>query len=282
MSDELIAKYGPWALIVGASEGVGAEFARTMASHGVNVALLSRRQPVLDELAAEIGAEHGVETRTIAVDLTSAGAAASIVAATSGLEVGMLMYCAGADPHYEPFLANSVEVPLALVQRNCIVSMELCHHFAGPMVERGRGGIILVSSGAGLIGMPNMVAYGASKAFDIVMAEALWAELHDKGVDVLSLVLSMTDTPAFRRILVKQGVLTDPDDPLPFDGVATPEQVVAEALEHLADGPTWLAAEQLRQMQQHLGSMTRRDAARSMVQQAGGVMDADRDTEPPT
>jgi short-subunit dehydrogenase len=112
---------------------------------------------------------------------------ATVVDATAGLDIGMLMYNAGADPNYEPFLDNAVEVALGMVQRNCIVPLQMCHHFGAAMVDRGKGGIVLVSSGAGLVGAQNMVAYAATKAFDMVMAESLWAELHDKGVDVLSL-----------------------------------------------------------------------------------------------
>ena len=113
--------------------------------------------------------------------------------------------------------------------------MQLCHHLAQPMVERGRGGIILVSSGAALVGARRMVAYSASKAFDLVLGEALWAELHDKGVDVLSLVLGVTDTPALRRLLAEKGNLASADDDAPIPGAATPEEVVVEAFENLAD-----------------------------------------------
>ena len=115
--------------------------------------------------------------------------------------------------------------------------MQVCHHFAGPMVARGRGGIVLLSSGAGFVGAPNMVAYGATKAFDTVLAEALWAELHDQGVDVLGLVLGLTDTPALRRLLAERGQLDGPDDPSPIPGAASAEAVAALAVENLADGP---------------------------------------------
>jgi short-subunit dehydrogenase len=165
-----------------------------MAERGLNVVLLARRRAVLDEVAAEIRRATGVDTRTVALDLAGPDATAEVVAATADLDVGMLMYNAGADPRYERFLANPVEPALGMVQRNCVVPLQLCHHFGPAMVARGRGGIVLVSSGAGLVGGPNMVAYGATKAFDIVLAEGLWAELHGSGVDVLSLVLGATDT----------------------------------------------------------------------------------------
>ena len=114
--------------------------------------------------------------------------------ATKDLDIGFFVYCAGADTSFKPFLDNPIGTAEAMVQRNCVVPMQLCHHFAESMVQRGRGGIVLFSSGAGLVGGPNMVAYGATKAFDMVFAEALWSELHDKGVDVLGLVLGKTDT----------------------------------------------------------------------------------------
>lgn len=110
-----------------------------MAERGLNVVLLTRRQDTLDTVAAAIHTDTGVDTRTIPVDLAAPDAMANITRATDGLEVGTVVYCAGADPNYEPFLANPVEVPLALVQRNCVVPIQVCHHFAAPMAERGRG-----------------------------------------------------------------------------------------------------------------------------------------------
>ena len=268
-----VDRYGPWALVAGASEGVGAAFARAVAERGCNVVLLARRQDALDDVAATIRAETGAETRAVAVDLARDDAMRAIVDATSGLDVGLVMYCAGADPNYEPFLANPVEIPLGMVQRNCAVPLQICHHFAGPMVARGAGGIVLVSSGAGLVGARNMVAYAATKAFDMVMAEALWAELHDQGVDVLALVLGVTDTPALRRLLARRGNLAGPDDPTPIPGAATPEEVAAEAIANLSNGPTWFVGEMLREGAKHLGAMTRSDAARVMLEAGAGIMD---------
>jgi len=265
-------RYGPWALVAGASEGVGAAYARAVAERGLNVALIARRQEVLDEVAASISAETGVRTRVVAVDLAEHVALARILDATAGLEIGMVMYCAGADPNYEPFLANPVEVSLGMVHRNCVVPMQICHYFARPMVARGKGGIVLVSSGAALAGGANMVAYSATKAFDMVMAEALWAELHDKGVDVLALVLGVTDTPALRRLLARRGNLASPDDTTPIPGALTAAETAAEAIANLANGPTWFVGEQLREGARMLGAMTRSEAVKIMLQLGGGIM----------
>jgi uncharacterized protein len=273
-------RYGPWALVLGASEGVGAAFARAVARLGLNVVLLARRQAVLDEVAASIRAETDVDTRTVAVDLAEPDAMLAIAAATQDLEVGLVMYCAGADPNYRPFLAEPVDSALAMVQRNCVVPMQVCHHLAGPMVARGRGGMVLLSSGAGFVGAPNMVAYGASKAFDTVLAEALWAELHHQGVDVLGLVLGMTDTPALRRLLAQRGQLADPDDPAPVPGTASAEAVAALAIDNLADGPTVYAGEDVKLGAEHFATLSRNDAVRLMIEVGGAAMGADKDGGP--
>src|SRR6204780_185763 len=227
------SKYGPWALVAGASDGVGAAFAEGIAERGVNVVLVARRQAVLDEVAAGIADRTGAQTRTLAIDLAVHDAASQVARATTDLDIGFVVYCAGADPNFEPFLANSIDTAEAMVQRNCVVPMQLCHHFAPPMVERRSGGIVLFGSGAGLAGGPNMVAYGASKAFDMVFAEALWAELHDKGVDVLGLILGKTNTPALRQLEYSRGQIASPDA-MP-DGAATVDEVIAEAFENLTN-----------------------------------------------
>ncbi len=266
------ARYGPWGLVAGASDGVGEAIAWALARRGVHVALLARRRPLLDDLADRIRAATGVEARVLAVDLARDDAPDQVVAATADLEIGLVAYCAGADPAYAPFLDQPVDAAVAMVARNCVVPVRLCHHFAGPMVARGRGGIVLVSSGAGLAGGPNMVAYGASKAFDLVMGEALWAELHDRGVDVLSLVLAVTDTPSLRRLLAERGVLAGPDDTSAIPGAVSAEAVADDVVAHLADGPTWFVGEMAQMAAEVIGSMSRGDAVRMMIDAGGGVM----------
>ncbi|AKK29988.1 SDR family oxidoreductase [Mycobacterium sp. EPa45] len=273
MSDDFANRYGPWALVAGASDGVGAAFVDALAERGVNVVLVARRQAVLDDVATGIRDRHGVETKTLAIDLAAPGTAATLIDAVSGLEVGFLVYCAGADPDFKPFLANSIEAAEAMVQRNCVVPMQLCHHFAAPMVERGRGGIVVFGSGAGFVGGPNMVAYGASKAFDMVFAEALWSELHGKGVDVIGLLLGKTDTPALRKLEYQRGTLSSEDE-TPADAVSVGE-VVTEAFANLTNGPTVLVGEQMRGIGQLLASMDRNDAARLMAQSIAAAMGSD-------
>ncbi len=263
------SKYGPWALVAGASDGLGAAFAAGIAERGVNVVLLARRQSALDHVAAQISSQHGVETRTLALDLAQPGAARAVAAATDDLEIGFLVYCAGADPNFKPFLASPIEAAEAMVQSNCMVPTQLCHHFGSAMVERGRGGIVIFGSGAGLAGGPNMVAYGASKAFDMVFAEALWAELHDKGIDVLGLILGKTDTPALRQVEHSRGQISSPDDVPP--GAAAVDDVIREAFENLANGPTWMVGD-LRAAAQMMSSLTRNQVVELMTQASAAAM----------
>jgi short-subunit dehydrogenase len=270
---DIAEKYGPWALVVGASDGVGALFAEHLADEGVNVALVARRQHVLDEVAQGIRERTNAETRTSAIDLTDPDASQRIIEATNDLEVGMLVYCAGGDPNYQPFLANPVSAAEDLLQRNCLVLMRLCHHFAGQMVERRRGGIVNFTSGAALAGGRNMVAYGGTKAFDMVFTEGLWVELHDKGVDVLGLVLGMTDTPALRKLEFERGRLASIDE-VP-EGAVTAASVVDEAFANLGNGPTIATGDDVRMALELFKSMSRNEVVRLIMQMSTEVMGTD-------
>src|SRR5882757_1265872 len=263
-------KYGPWALVAGASDGLGAAFAAGLAERGVNVVLLARRQAVLEQVAADIESRTSAQTRTLAVDLAQPGASAAIAEATADLEIGFLVYCAGADPNYQPFLANPIEAAEAMVQRNCMVPMQLCHHFAPAMVGRSSGGIVIFGSGAGLAGGSNMVAYGASKAFDMVFAEALWSELHVKGVDVLGLILGKTNTPALRQLEHSRGQISSLDE-VPAGAVAV-DDVIAEAFENLTNGPTWFVGDVMRAAEQLTSSLTRKQTVELFAQAAAAAM----------
>ena len=267
------SKYGPWALVAGASDGLGAAFAEGLAERGVNVVLLARRQQALDQVASEIKSRTPAQIRTVALDLAQPDAATAIAEATADLEIGFLVYCAGADPDYRPFLTNPIAAAETMVQRNCMVPMQLCHHFAPAMVQRGGGGIVIFGSGAGLAGGPNMVAYGASKAFDMVFAEALWSELHDKGVDVLGLILGKTNTPALRELEHSRGQISSPDEVPP--GATAVEDVIAEAFENLTNGPTLFVGDDMRAAEQLTSSLTRKQTVELFAQMAVAAMGSD-------
>lgn len=262
-------RYGPWALIAGASEGVGSALAEELAALGLNVALLARRAEVLDQVAAGIAERTGVQTRTLAVDLDDPDAAATIAAALADREVGFLAYCAGADGDCLPFLDQPVASAEALIRRNCLVPAQVIHALAGPMRERGRGAIVTFSSGAAFVGGALMAVYGGSKAFDLVFTEALWAELEPHGVHVLGVVLGETDTPALRR-------LQSGDADRPVKGATPVAAVVKGILANLDHGPTLMASAQVKVGSKLFGLLPRRAGVRMLTKAAARTIGGDR------
>ena len=224
-------RYGPWALVTGASEGTGAEFARQLAARGLNLILVARRAAPLEALAAEIGQAQGVRCITATIDLGRQDAAARIAEIASDLEVGLLIANAGADSNGSPFLDNDIDNWDALVTMNITTTMRLAHHFGQGMRARGRGGMILVGSGACYGGLNGMGVYCGAKAFLMNLAEGLWAEFRHHGVDVLNLVLGRTDTPAHRKLLEASG------QSVPATGLASAADVARVGLEQLPHGP---------------------------------------------
>lgn len=254
-------RYGPWAVVAGASDGTGAAFAERLAAQGINVVLVARRRAMLDELAARLD----VETRVVALDLSAPTAIRELAEATSDLEVGLLVYNAGADTVNRELLDRDLDELRGFVHRNCTAVLEAAHHFGGHMVARGRGGVVLVTSGAAWAGGHGLSVYGATKAFDLVLAESLWAEWRGHGVDVLALVLGPTDTPSLHRSLERSGGR--------MDGLADPAAVAAEAIAHLADGPTWSYGMPDPLGASPLASLPRRQAVELMSAGAAAVHD---------
>ena len=169
-NSEFSRRYGPWALVAGASEGLGEQFARQLASRGLNVVLVARREEVLRDVASAIEKSFGVEVRQCAVDLADADALRVIEAATSDLEIGLLVYNAALSI-VGPFFAEPLERRLAEMEVNCVKPLALLHLFGRKMVERGRGGLLLMSSLASLQGSPNISHYAATKAWSRILAE---------------------------------------------------------------------------------------------------------------
>lgn len=239
-------KYGPWALVAGASEGTGRAFARKIAARGVRCILIARREQPLAALAEEIRSETGLDSVTASVDLAAPNAMQSILAAVGDREVGLYISNAGSDPNGAKFLDREVETWLILIRRNVMTVTQCCHHFGALMRARGRGGILLVNSGAAWGGGGHLAAYSASKAFNLCLAESLWSELRPFGVDVLNLLLGITDTPEFHRLMGEMG--------LPLPPMASPDDAAEVGLAHLADGPSYDWREETGTLGQDIGA----------------------------
>jgi short-subunit dehydrogenase len=228
-----VERYGPWAVIAGASEGVGASVAEQLAARGANVVLIARRGERLDDLADRVEEAHGVQARVLVADLTDPTIGRRVADTVADLEVGLLVYNAGAVDQTATFLEHSFESSLALVQLNCIGPLALLRELAPGMRDRGRGGIVLVGSLACLAGAANVAVYSAAKMFGVNLAEGLWAELREHGVDVCDVMLGSVHTAAAAR----QGVRFDPTRDL------LPDQVAREIIANIRNGPTYVVGE---------------------------------------
>jgi short-subunit dehydrogenase len=186
-------RYGPWALVTGASAGIGAEFARQLAGIGINLVLVARRKQRLDDLARQLESVSGIRVQTIAADLARPDFLPALVAALGSLEIGLLVNNAGFGVAGE-FLDHALEKELALLDVNCRAPLALTHVIGRQMAQRKRGGIIFVSSVSGFVATPFEAHYSASKAYELLLAEALRFELEKSGVDVLVLCPGSTDT----------------------------------------------------------------------------------------
>lgn len=188
-------RFGGAALITGASAGIGAAFASHLAAAGMDLILVARRRERLDALGAALADKHRIRAEAIDVDLTAPGATGELVrrAEATGLDVGMLVCSAGFGA-YGAFAEGDAATDARMVDLNCRVVVEHCHAFLPGMVKRGKGGVILVASTAAYQPCPYWATYGATKAFNLMLGEALWAELAPRGIDVLALSPGYTKT----------------------------------------------------------------------------------------
>lgn len=223
-----IAKYGPWAVVAGGSEGVGEELAVQLSEAGMNLVLLARKSGPLEAAAAKARA-NGVGVRTLSVDLTETDALDKIRTVTDGLEVGLLMYNAGANTYGHEFVSGELDRFQKVIALNITAQLELIQHFGAQMKERRRGGIVMFGGTISFLGTAQISIYAAAKSFCRIFAEGLWLELREYNVDVLEMVLGVTRTPAMDRA----GLNMD----LPGLFVSEPATVAAEALANIGNGP---------------------------------------------
>lgn len=224
-STDFAARYGAWGAIAGASEGLGAAFAEALAARGVNLLLMARRAGMLDELAQRIRTQRGVEVRTLPIDLAEPGLGDALAETARDLELGIAVYNAAYSP-----IGSFLEIPsadlLRIVDVNARGPVAFVRALAPAMVERRRGAVVLMSSLAGLQGAPRIATYAASKAFNIILAEGLFGELRQLGVDVVASCAGAIRTPAYAASARR-------DAP----GTLDPDEVAEQTLAALGAGP---------------------------------------------
>ena len=186
-------KYGSWALITGASSGIGEEFANHLAKKGLNLVLVARRKERLEKLARQLGSEYSIQVKTVKADLLQEGFLDEVRKTTDSLEIGLLVNNAGLWKMGE-YLEISQEDEFRMIDLNIKAPSILTHHFAIKMSERKRGGIINVASLLAYVGVPYSAVYAATKAYELVKSETLWFELKQHGVDVLGLNPGFTES----------------------------------------------------------------------------------------
>lgn len=186
-------QYGPWALITGASSGIGRAISEQVAQQGLNIVAVARNQDNLDTLKEALEAQYDITVKTISADLSQAEANHSINKQTADLDIGLLIPNAGIENN-GAFIDNPIEAEQKMLSLNTTSPMLLSHYFGKRFSARGRGGILLTSSLFGYQGVPFVSNYAATKAYILSLGEALNVELKPLGIDVTVLSPGLTDT----------------------------------------------------------------------------------------
>ncbi len=186
-------KYGPWALVTGASSGLGAAFAKRLAAEGLNIVLVARREDRLRALAEELENNAGIQTLVVSADLARDDFLSTLGDATKDLEINLLINNAGRAVSGE-FLTNDLTADLDMFHLNTRAPLLLTHYYGNLMRKRGRGGIIFLASIVGLAGVPGWGNYAATKGHNLLFAEGLAEELKHDGVDVLAVAPGFMQT----------------------------------------------------------------------------------------
>ncbi len=231
-SSRLRDRFGPAALVTGASDGIGRAFAEALAAEGFDLVLAARRADRLEALARALSARHGIAADVVAADLGTDAGVAALVAATDRREIGLLVAAAGYGTS-GPLVDAGLATELDMLSVNCRAVLALAHHFGGRFARRGRGGVVLMSSLLAFQGVPRAANYAATKAYVQTLAEGLRAELRPAGVEVLAVAPGPIHSGFAARAGMTMGL------------AQTPEVVAAGALAALGRRgvvrPGWLA-----------------------------------------
>jgi uncharacterized protein len=247
------ARYGPRALVAGGAAGLGAEYCRQIAATGIDLVVLDRDEAGLGVIAQELRSSYpDVEVATATVDLSQPADALldALRVVVGDLEISLLV-CNAAWSPVGPFLESDLDGLLAAIDINCRAPVVLAHELGGRMAARGRGGIIVMSSLAAESGTAQVALYSATKAFDLVLAEGLWYELRDRGVDVIAIRPGSTRTPGWQSSQPAGGEV---------EGIVMePADVVRDALAGLGTTPSLPAGAGNRAAEKMFRSMSRRE-----------------------
>ena len=214
-------RFGPWALVTGASSGIGREFARQIAAAGINVVLVARRERLLEDVGRSLAKDFGVEYRAVAADLSQAGFLEKLAEATDDLDLGLIVSNAGTG-NPGKFLTIDREELQNLLRLNTMSHLDIAHHFGQKVARRRKGGLLFVGAMGALLGNPYMANDAAAKAYVLILGESLHYDFQQMGLNVTVLMPGATDTP----VLTKFG----------FDAATMPmkpmsvQQCVAEGL----------------------------------------------------
>src|SRR5437588_8295030 len=217
-------RFGPWALVTGASSGIGKEFARQIAASGINVVLVARRDALLAELGRAISQEFGVQYRALAMDLSQEGFIAGLADATHDIDIGLVVSNAGTANPGE-FLKLDRQLLQATLRLNTMAHLDITHHFGAKLAQRRRGGLILVGAMGAENGIPRIANDGGAKAYVHSLGEALHYEFKPLGVHVTVLAAGITNTAVLEKFAL------DPKT-MPMKPMSV-EQCVSEGLSGL-------------------------------------------------
>ncbi|MBD2100931.1 SDR family oxidoreductase, partial [Leptolyngbya sp. FACHB-261] len=204
LQNRLKTRYGSWAVVTGASSGIGREMAVRLAEAGLNLVLVARSQAVLEQMAKDLRNRYGTEVRLVVRDLAVEMNVGTLVAQTDDLDVGLLVAAAGFGTS-GAFLNSRLEQEVEMLNVNCRALLGLTWHFSQRFAQQQRGGIVLMSSLVGFQGMPFAANYAATKAYVQTLAEALYVELAPKGVDVIASAPGPTNSGFGDRAGMKMG-----------------------------------------------------------------------------
>lgn len=244
-------RYGPWAVVTGASSGIGRAFVDRLAADGVNLVLASRSAERLREIGRELATTRGIDHQVVAVDLSERAGAQTLIDATEDLDVGLLVSNAG-DGVPRDFLDHELHEVQRQLILNATSHLELTHHFGRRLVQRGKGGIVLTSASGGRHGVPHMANTAAAKGYVHHLGEGLHHELAPAGVDVTVLLPGNVDTPIVERIGLRPS-----DFPFPL---LTPDAAVGQAMHALTHSTATLVPG--RALRLALGTVPRRFSVR--------------------